>query len=99
LGLHQTRVTDAGLEHLKGLTKLRYLHLDYTKVTDAGLEHLKGLTSLTELDIHNTKVTDEGVKKLRKALPNCKIRSSYDDPRPPQPFQGPANAPERSKLR
>ena len=42
LNLRSTRITDAGLEHLKGLTKLQWLILQDTKVTDAGLEHLKG---------------------------------------------------------
>ena len=42
-------MTDAGLEHLKGLTQLRVLNLANTKVTDAGLEHLKGLTQLRML--------------------------------------------------
>ena len=41
-----TKVTDAGLEHLKGLTDLQTLELLHTKVTDAGLEHLEGLTRL-----------------------------------------------------
>ena len=42
----RTQVTDAGLEHLKGLTQLQGLSLSGTQVTDAGLEHLKGLTQL-----------------------------------------------------
>jgi len=29
-------VTDADLEHLKGLLRLKYLHLDQTQNTDAG---------------------------------------------------------------
>ena len=44
-------VTDAGLEHLKGLTSLQILVARQTQVTDAGLEHLKGLTSLQGLDL------------------------------------------------
>ena len=44
-------MTDAGLEHLKGLTRLQSLNLAETKVTDAGLEHLKGLTHLQSLDL------------------------------------------------
>ena len=44
--LRRTKVTDAGLVHLKGLTELRGLFLYYTNVTDAGLVHLKGLTEL-----------------------------------------------------
>ena len=38
-------MTDAGLEHLKGLTQLQRLACGDTQVTDAGLEHLKGLTN------------------------------------------------------
>jgi hypothetical protein len=33
--------TGADLEHLKGLTELRYLDLRGTKVTEAGVEQLK----------------------------------------------------------
>ena len=44
--LDGTKVTDAGLEHLKGLTQLHKLGLNNTKVSDAGLEHLNGLTQL-----------------------------------------------------
>ena len=49
LDLADTQVTDAGLEHLKGLTKLEELYLAGPQVSDAGLEHLKGLTSLQHL--------------------------------------------------
>jgi len=35
------KITDAGLVHLKGLTRLQLLGLRDTKVTDAGLEHLR----------------------------------------------------------
>ena len=40
-------LSDAGLAHLKGLTKLSHLDLTDTQVTDAGLVHLKGLTKLS----------------------------------------------------
>ena len=59
------QATDAGLEHLKGLTNLRSLWLDNTQVTDAGLEHLKGLTSLQLLGLNRTKVTDAGLMHLK----------------------------------
>ena len=36
-----TKVTDAGLVHLKGLTKLQRLYLTDTKVTDAGVKKLQ----------------------------------------------------------
>ena len=49
-----TKVTDAGLEHLKGLTKLRFLELTNARVTDAGLAHLRGLTQLEDLQLYGT---------------------------------------------
>ena len=43
-----TRVTDAGLVHLKGLTHLKELWLTGSNVTDAGMAHLKELTATLE---------------------------------------------------
>jgi len=77
--LNGRKITDAGLVHLKGMTKLESLDFRYTQITDAGLVHLKGLTSLVRLElvVHaanlGTKVTDAGVADLQKALPNCLI--------------------------
>ncbi len=73
VSLEATSVTDAGLVHLKELTKLPTVDLSGTKVTDAGLVHLKGLPQLQSLTLWETKVTDAGVKKLQQTLPNCKI--------------------------
>ena len=39
--LSGTKISDAGLEHLKGLKNLKVLRLDRTKVTDAGVAELK----------------------------------------------------------
>ena len=36
-GVPPQQVTDVGLEHLKGLTNLRYLDLKRTKVTNEGV--------------------------------------------------------------
>ncbi|MFH1264983.1 MAG: hypothetical protein ABIK89_04605, partial [Planctomycetota bacterium] len=71
--LNNTQVSDAGLEHLKGLSNLSALYLIETQVTDAGLEHLKGLESLQQLHVHNTQVTDAGRAELRKARPKMTI--------------------------
>ncbi len=57
--------TNAGLEHLDGLTNLTSLSLDNTKVTDAGLEHLKGLKDLEDLWLDNTKLSDAGLEHLK----------------------------------
>src|SRR5260370_30839052 len=56
--LHGTHISDAGLEHLRSLTKLQTLNLYHTKVTDAGLAHLESLTGLTPLDLQPTFTTD-----------------------------------------
>ena len=71
--LRGTQVTDAALEHLKGLTNLQELQLHCPQVTYAGLEHLKGLTSLQRLVLDRTQVTRAGVSELKRALPNCEI--------------------------
>jgi beta-lactamase regulating signal transducer with metallopeptidase domain len=65
IDLRETKVTDAGLEHLKGFSQLQYLFLGHTDVTDAGLEHLKGLSQLQMLDLSGTKVTDAGLEHLK----------------------------------
>jgi hypothetical protein len=71
--LQDTKVSDTGLAHLKGLESVSYLWLENTGVSDAGLEHLKGLPKLRSLGLGGTKVTDAGVKALQKALPKCQI--------------------------
>ena len=62
--LGNTSVTNAGVEHLKELTRLQ-LDLGLTRVTDAGLEHLKGLAQLRELRLQFVEVTDAGVEHLK----------------------------------
>lgn len=41
LDLSRTKISDAGLVHLKGLTSLTYLNLSATEVTKEGVEELK----------------------------------------------------------
>ena len=60
-----TQITDAGLEHLKGLTSLTTLGLNSTQIADAGLVHLKGLTSLDHLNLTHTQITDAGLEHLK----------------------------------
>ena len=75
VSLADTKITDAGLVHLKGLTELQSLSMGGvgSQITDAGLVHLKGLSSLQTLDLRFTQITDQGIADLKKALPNCKI--------------------------
>ena len=63
--LEGKHVTDAELEHLKGLGQLPELHLGGTQVTDAGLEHLRGLSNLQILLLGSTQVTDGGLEHVK----------------------------------
>jgi hypothetical protein len=72
LDFNDTQVTEGGMDHLKGLTKLGWLDLDKTQVTDAGLVHLQGLTKLEWLYLENTHVTDAGLEHL-KGLTELKL--------------------------
>ena len=65
LDLSSTNVTDAGLVHLIGMTRLKTLLLENAQVTDAGLTHLKGLTSLHKLTLDSAQVTDAGLTHLK----------------------------------
>jgi Leucine-rich repeat (LRR) protein len=65
LWLTETRVTDRGLEQLKGFSQLKLLRLDGApQVTDVGLEHVKGLAQLQCLSLLGTQVTDSGLERL-----------------------------------
>ena len=46
IGLHLSDVTEADLEYLKGLTRLRQLGLANIRLTDAGVKRLEGITTL-----------------------------------------------------
>ncbi len=46
LNLMSTKITDAGLAHLKGLTNLREVYLDDTRVTGSGERKRRSLPSL-----------------------------------------------------
>ena len=65
LFLANSKITDAGLAHLKGLENLKSLNLVWTKITDAGLAHLKGLSKLENLDLGATNLTDAGLVHLK----------------------------------
>ena len=63
--LFNARITDAGLVHLRGLTKLQYLDLGDTRIADAGLVHLEGMANLQLLDFSGTRTTDAGLVHLK----------------------------------
>ena len=64
INLRGTRITSAGLVHLKPLTQLRRLHLERTQVTDEGIVHLAGLQQLEYLNLYGTSVTDKALEHL-----------------------------------
>jgi Leucine-rich repeat (LRR) protein len=64
-GTQGTKVTDKGLEHLKGSVNLQRLHLYGTPITDEGMVHLKGLTDLRLLHLVGTRVSTDGLKHLK----------------------------------
>lgn len=73
LHLSQTRVTDAGLEHLKPLQYLTYLNLVDTEISDQGLRALETLPRLHAVYLWGTHVTVGGVERLQRALPRARI--------------------------
>ncbi len=68
LYLDNTRVTDAGLAHLRGLTNLQRLSLEGTRITKAGLAHLHEVTSLRRLYLWDTHANgfDAGLPCIRE---------------------------------
>jgi hypothetical protein len=58
------RVTDVGVRHLAGASKLNQLSLERTLITDASLAIVAQFTDLRELDLSRTAVTSAGLQKL-----------------------------------
>ena len=67
----QGRLTDATLDRVGKLVRLRDLTLSGQRITDAGLSKLSGLTELRSLDLRQTGVTDAGLPSL-KELPGLR---------------------------
>ena len=65
LRLKETKIGDAGLEHVAKVATLKRLFLDKTAITDAGLSHLTGLKDLEFLNLYGTAVGDAGLEHLK----------------------------------
>ncbi len=67
LDLQRTRVTDAGLIHLRNLSKLKTLRLGGygTEIKDKGIRYLATLSNLEELSLDRTSITDAALAHLR----------------------------------
>ena len=73
-------VTDATLEHLRGLQKLRELDLNDTQVTDQGLAVLAALPELQIIRLRKTKITDEGFRThllAKESLQELDVRETH----------------------
>src|SRR5262245_11144674 len=73
LSLWKTRVSDAGVRHLRQMTTLRMLTLDETQITDAAMEDVGELVNLDDwLGLTDNRLTDAAVPHLSKLT---KLRS------------------------
>ena len=70
--MYDSKVTGAGLIHLKDSTKLEEVNFDRAPFTDAGLEQLQGFTDLAAIGLRSTKITDAGLARLA-ALPKVRL--------------------------
>lgn len=60
-------VTDAGMQEIGKLKRLRTLYASHTRITDAGLQALVvGKVPLRTLSLYHTNVTDEGISYLTR---------------------------------
>jgi hypothetical protein len=71
--LSDTKVTDAGLAHLKAMKKLEYLRLSSNVFTDRGLVYLKELTSLRALTVFTKADNDDAIAKVALAMPGLSL--------------------------
>ena len=71
-------ITDAGVEHLRGLRKLRRLHMQGTSITDACVEVFNTFPDLVFVNAYRTGVTKSGEEALR-----------FKRPEPPPPYEAP----------
>jgi len=77
LDLSNNKLTGENLGDLAQITSLEHLNLKNNNLTDECLDGLAQITSLKNLSLNNNKLSKEGLKKLKKALPDCRIDSSY----------------------
>lgn len=66
LSLQRSNVTDADVQHFKGLKKLTTLNLWDTRIGDAGLAEIGGMSALAILQLGDTSTTDAGLASIAK---------------------------------
>ncbi len=80
-----TKLTDAAMQYLLGLTQMQKLDLSSTQVDDAGLGYFEGMSDLNSLNLENTKVTSVGMEYLQEmtSLQTLNLANTQvSDPRP-----------------
>src|SRR5262245_10483722 len=63
LQMANPEVTDATLQHLRGMNKLKNLDVSNSKITDDGLKFISELPALEELRLTRTGITDQGFRE------------------------------------
>ena len=66
------KITDKGMQTVKGFERLQALYLGNTALTDKGLAELRGLDGLRTLNLANTKVTADAAEKFVDEMPNLR---------------------------
>ena len=66
LNLAETAITDAGLDHIAGMRRLKYLILNLTKIGDPGIAKLSRLSTLERLSLDYSLITDAGIDHLNR---------------------------------
>jgi hypothetical protein len=59
-----SEITDAGVQRVSGLKKLKRLGLSDTSITDSGLVHLRRMHDLESLYVDGTRISDSGLAQL-----------------------------------
>ena len=75
LNLAQSGITDAEVAGLAKMTSLESLNLSETALTDAAVDALSKMGPIKQIVLTQTGISTEGMSRLRKALPECSIRS------------------------
>jgi hypothetical protein len=69
---NNAKITDKGMETVKGFERLQVLYLNNISITDKGLLELKALDGLRSLSVKGTKVTADAAEKFPDDMPNLR---------------------------
>ena len=74
LSVGRTSVTDQGIKSIVKCNDIADLDLNNTAITDQCLPYLYKCKKLLFLNIENTGITAAGIDRLKKELPNCRVK-------------------------